>query len=362
MTAAAYATGWLPGVFGGPLLSAYADRLPRRQVIICCDVVRALLVAILAVVAVPGVPLPLVIALLFVANLFSAPFSGARSALMPEVLAGDAYVTGNGLGNITFQLGQLAAFATGGLVIAVLTARGALLLDAVTFALSAILVAIGVRRRSAALVDRRGVATEIAEGLRYIADDPWLRGCLAVVWAGAAFTFASEALAYPLARSLGGGPPAAGLLLAAPAAGFAVGALLLTRVVRPVTRSRLMLPAAMVSTMSLVPALLTPPLAVMVLLLAAAGAGASFAAPLNAIFMRRVDTAFRGRAMGVAISGLTAVQGLAFLVAGGVAESGLSPAHVAGGSGLLGTGVLGGLWAIWARAGAVRPDAEVATG
>lgn len=71
--------------------------------------------------------------------------------------------------------------------------------------------------------------------------------------------------------------------------------------------------------------------------LALAGAGASFAAPLNAIFVRRVAPEFRGRAMGVAASGLLVSQGLGFPTAGAAVQAGLAPATVVGLSGLLGT-------------------------
>ena len=146
-----------------------------------------------------------------------------------------------------------------------------------------------------------------------------------------------EAIAYPYAVHLGGGPSQAGLLLAAPCVGFIGGALLLTRVLRPELRDRLLVPAAVLATAALVPALLAPPLPVVLALLAVAGAGASFGAPLNAIFVRRVAPGFRGRAMGVGASGLLVAQGVGFLLAGAAIEVGLPPSTVVGLSGVIGT-------------------------
>ena len=65
LSAIAYASSWLPGVLGGPILSTYADRLPRRAVLIGCDLARAVLIA---VVALPGLPLWPAIALLYLAT------------------------------------------------------------------------------------------------------------------------------------------------------------------------------------------------------------------------------------------------------------------------------------------------------
>nr|WP_221379237.1 bacterial transcriptional activator domain-containing protein [Actinoplanes polyasparticus] len=55
------------------------------------------------------------------------------------------------------------------------------------------------------------------------------------------------------------------------------------------------------------------------------------------VLVRRVAPEFRGRAMGVAASGLVVSQGLGFLAAGGAVEAVLPPATVVGLSGLLGT-------------------------
>jgi predicted MFS family arabinose efflux permease len=357
LTAVAYASGWLPAVIGGPLLGPYADRLPRRAVMIVCDVARAILVAALAW---PGLPLIVAIAVMYVATLFGAPFSAARSALMVDVLEGDAYVTGNGLGNITYQLAQVGGFAAGGLAVVLLTPHGVLLIDAVTFAVSALLVYTGVRSRPAAAASgtRRSVLADSRAGLRHVFTDPWLRGCLLLVWMASAFAFGPEAIMYPYARDLGQTASVAGLMLTAPCLGYVVGAWLLTRVLAPSVRDALLGPAAVLSTAALVPALFSPPLPLLLALLAIMGMGAAFAAPLNAIFSRRVEPAFRGRAMGVAISGLQAVQGFAFLVAGQLVDLGMRPSTVTGLFGVAGTVLVLRVDAVWrrvARSSGTRP-------
>src|SRR4051794_32811139 len=49
LTALSYGLSYLPWIVAGPLLAGYADRLPRRSVMIFCDVVRTLLVLAIAV-------------------------------------------------------------------------------------------------------------------------------------------------------------------------------------------------------------------------------------------------------------------------------------------------------------------------
>ena len=55
LTALAYALTYLPPIIGGPFLSGLADFIPRRQVMIACDVTRAGLVGLMAI---PAMPLP----------------------------------------------------------------------------------------------------------------------------------------------------------------------------------------------------------------------------------------------------------------------------------------------------------------
>src|SRR3954466_9821311 len=54
LTGVSYAISYLPWAVGGPLLSGYADRLPRRSVMIVTDLIRA---ALVLCVAIPRMPL-----------------------------------------------------------------------------------------------------------------------------------------------------------------------------------------------------------------------------------------------------------------------------------------------------------------
>ena len=83
LSAITFAISYLPWLVGGPVLSALADRLPRQRVMVATDAGRAVLVALMAV---PGMPLPALLALMFVLAMCSPPFESARSALVADVL------------------------------------------------------------------------------------------------------------------------------------------------------------------------------------------------------------------------------------------------------------------------------------
>jgi hypothetical protein len=77
--------------------------------------------------------------------------------------------------------------------------------------------------------------------------------------------------------------------------------------------------------------------ALVVGLMFVSGLGASWSIPLNVAFVQAVPPAYRGRAFGVAVSGLYGIQGVGALAAGLAAE-GLAPSAVvalAGGIGLV---------------------------
>lgn len=352
LSAAAYASSYLAWLTAGPLLSGLADRFPRRRVLVVCDLARA---ALIPLAALPDVAAPALVVLLFLVNLLRPPFVAARAALMPEVLDGDRYPVANGVDNICAQVVQVVGFAVGGSLVALLSLRGALLVDAGTFLVSALLIMVGVRRRPAPRPAAGPARPDRAAGLRIIRTDPRLRAYVLVLWTASSFTYAAEGLMAPLARQYGGGAGTVGLLLAAAPTGMALGGVALTRFCPPAVRPRLILPLAVLSAGVLAAVWLVPPLWLVLTLLLLAGAASAFAVPLNALFGRAVPAQLRGRAFGVAITGLSGFQGLAMVTAGLAADR-WTPTTVIGFSGLSGALVVLALAPLWPRRAAVVTD------
>jgi predicted MFS family arabinose efflux permease len=146
LTALSYALTFVPTLVGGALLGWIADRVARRTVMVVCDLFRALLVAAMAV---PGMPLPVLYLLLVAVTLLGGPFRAAQQALLPDLLRGELYVSALALRGMTIQSAQLAGFACGGVLVAALTPYWALVVDAFTFLASALLVRTGVHHPAA---------------------------------------------------------------------------------------------------------------------------------------------------------------------------------------------------------------------
>jgi MFS family permease len=331
LSAVTFAISYLPWLLGGPLLSTLADRFPRHRVLIATDAARALLVAGMAV---PGTPLPLLLGLLFVVAVCGPPFESARSALMADVLDGDRYALATSLTNVGSQVAQVLGFVLGGTLVAVLDPSTALVIDAATFAVSAVWLWAQLQRRPAPddggdAEAPRSMWRDAAEGLRLIGRTPRLLAIIAVTWVGSLFANAPEGVAAPLVEQLGQGPAQVGVLLAANPAGVTVGGLLIARALTQERRERLVPPLV---ALSLAPILLAGLVTVwggpgvgayatVVALMFVAGLGGSWNIPLNVAFVQAVPSAYRGRAFGVAVSGLYGVQGIGVLAAGALAES-----------------------------------------
>lgn len=322
LTGAAYALTFLPWAVGGPLTAGLADRVPRRTLMIVCDVVRAVLVAL---VALPGLPLWLMLGLVFTAGLFAPPFSSAaRAALVPHVFPDeDRYVAASAIGNTTLEAAQIVGFAFAGGLVALLGPRPSLILDGLTFLASAALLAVGVSHRGAARSGEAGGRgrwlADLQAGATLIFGDRRLRRLVYLAWL-CTFFIAPEGLAVPYAHSQGAGPVAVGLLLAANPVGATVGALGLARFVSSPTRMRWMIPMAALTGVPLMACALEPGLVLTWLLWAASGVFTAYNLPANAAFALAVPDARRGQAFGLVMSGMMVGQALGLLAAGFLAD------------------------------------------
>jgi len=316
---ATYACSYLTWLVGGPLLSALPDRYPRRRLMIGCDLARMVLVACLAV---PGVSLWVVFAVLTLVGLLSPPAEAARSALLADVLEGEEYVVGNALSGAVGQAGQVGGFVAGGALVALLGVQAALLLDAATFAVSALLLLAGVRERvvtRSAGAEHSSALQEAAAGLRLVLQRPRLRALLCWGLLSSGTGIAAEGLAVSISDQYGGGALWAGVLTAAIPAGFLLGSSVLLRV--PAESRERLFPALVV--LSCVPLLATPlveDLRVITALWLLAGCGGALQVVANSAFVQAVPAHLRGRAFGVAGTTMMVLQGALLLGAGALAE------------------------------------------
>ena len=339
LAALTFAASVVPVFVGALTLSGLADRFPRREVMVACDLLRAVLVAVMAV---PGVPLAVLVCLLVVVTAVGAPFTAARAALYPDILSGDRFVLGNAITLTTYQVVQVAGFAAGGVMVALLGTRISLLTDAATFLASALLVVTLVRARPPAARGpgaARATLASMRAGLRLVFGDLRLRLPMLLGWL-AAFYMVPEGIAAPLARELGGGDTWVGFILAATAFGYAVGAIVFSRFVSPPRRVAVMAPLAAATCAVLVLFAAGPARPAALVILAVSGMFGCYQIAASAAFVTAAPPAQRAQAFGVAEAGIALGQGAAMVIAGAVAQV-VTPSAVIAVSGAVGVKAAG---------------------
>ncbi|BEL07531.1 hypothetical protein Q0Z83_057220 [Actinoplanes sichuanensis] len=137
LSAVAFGAGFLPQFAGGLLLGSLTDRLRPRPLIVAGYAVEALLSVVLGLADLPvGSALALVAAI----ACFTPVFNGAAAKVIAERLTGDAYVLGRAVSSMSSSFAQLLGLAGGGVAVAALGARHALLLAAAFFLVAAVIV------------------------------------------------------------------------------------------------------------------------------------------------------------------------------------------------------------------------------
>lgn len=343
----AFAMSYLPDVIGGPLLGPVADRMPRRRVMLGCDLARMLLVGSMAI---PGLGTGALLVLLLLSALFATPFAFARSALLPDLLPGATYMSGLSLVRLLDQVNQALGLLFGGLVLSVLHPRGALLADSITFFVSYVVVLLTLRPRPVERADivpgLRGFVSDIREGADLVFRRRLPRALVLLGWISGLFCVIPEGVGVAYAIRDGYSAAAGAILVGSMPAGFTVGLLLLNRFAPGPRQFAIVLRLA---ALSFVPLLLTagrPPTPVVAVLWFISGAFQANLVAVIGAFNLAMPSGVRGRANGLAAGGLGLAQTLA-IAGGGLVANVLDPAAAVAWGAVLGLVALSFLAAWW---------------
>lgn len=192
--------GLLQAVEGGPVLLAglfagvWVDRLRRRPVMIVADIARAVLLASIPVAAFVGSLTMLQLYLVAAtAAIFTAFFDAAYPAYLPTLVGRENIIEGNARMTASASVAEMGGFGAAGALVQFLSGPLAVLVDAVTFLISA--VSLGWIKAKEPPPQpkelRQSVIQEAKEGLRVVWRDRTLRALVACVttirFAGGAF-------------------------------------------------------------------------------------------------------------------------------------------------------------------------------
>ncbi|WP_433267036.1 MFS transporter [Micromonospora vinacea] len=213
----------------GPLTGALSDRFDLRRVMIGAELVQG---GVLLLIAVLLPPLPILLVLVAVRAIAGQVFQPASRAAVPNLVPDRHLETANS----TVGFGTNGGEAVGPLLAAALFPliglRGVLLVDAVSFLLSAVLLAALPRMPVAAGRDdgRGSLLSDARAGLGYLWSTPVVRVVALGFCAVVAFNGVDDiALLLLATKTFHAGDSAVGLLLGAVGLGLFVGYLLLGR-------------------------------------------------------------------------------------------------------------------------------------
>lgn len=176
----------LPFLFFTLPAGAWLDRVRRRPVLVAADIGRGLaLLTIPAAYILDSLTIEQLFVVAFVTGTFSAFFDIADASYLPAILDRDDLVDGNANLQISYSVAQIGGPTLGGNLIAVMAAPFAIAVDALSFFVSGGFIS-SIRRRETKperRVDASGQPTsmvaEVAEGLRYVLGNGYLRAIAA---------------------------------------------------------------------------------------------------------------------------------------------------------------------------------------
>ncbi|WP_371916988.1 MFS transporter [Streptomyces sp. IMTB 2501] len=222
----------LSAMVGGPVI----DLIGRRRVGIASDLLCGATVAAVPLLQFAGVLcFWMLCGLMAVTGLFHAPGDSARGVLLPTLAerSGMPLTRAAGLYDGAARCAGMIGSAVGGVLIAFLGAENILLLDAGTFAVSASLLAFGLRGLAEAQPQLRAKSAtphiyrrELSEGYRCVLRTPLLLSVCLMTLATRGLDQGWSAVLLPVhARDELGGPAGLGVLEALFSAGALTGAL-----------------------------------------------------------------------------------------------------------------------------------------
>ncbi|WP_158886283.1 MFS transporter [Amycolatopsis anabasis] len=345
--ALAFAATFLPDLVAGPLLSPLADRFARRPVMVTCLLLQA---ACAAALAIPSLPVGLVIIGVVGIAAASAPFKAAQAVTVNDVLPTDEQrMAGRRWLFMMREAGQLAGIGTATAIVAAVGPSMALIIDAASFLAVALLIQLGVRLRPPAQHTAGG---RDRLGWQLVWRDHHLRVLNVLVLVGT-LAILPEAVIVPLLAEMPAPTGALGLLLGANVVGYLLGTLLLGRA-SPQRQSSLVGLLLLLSLAPLAGFALRPGPAWATVLMLLSGAGAAYLSIVQTVALSLASDQVRARVAGWLRTGLRAGQGLAVLAGGLLADVLGSPSLAVAVAGMAGTAAAAACLVPWARSPTIR--------
>jgi MFS family permease len=324
----------LPGIIASPLAGWAVDHFGRRIVSIVSDVLSAISVAAIPLVAmVTDLNLAIILALAMLGAVFDPAGYTARRALIPDVAeaSGMEVTRLNGLHEGIFGLGWIVGPLAGALLIAALGDTAAFWVPFALFVVAAILIGL-LRVSDAGQIAKAeraeaGIAPLTAWqnavlGIRLIWRDHTLRAITIAVMVLAAIYLPTETVLLPAYFTELNSPESLGFILAALAAGSVIGSFSYGWLNQRMTRRSIVYVALVGTAVTYIPMALLPPIGIFVTFAFLCGLTWGPMQPLlTTIVQLRIDPDAQGRVFGIQTATFYVAPPAAMFLAGVLAEN-----------------------------------------
>ena len=214
----------------------WADRLPRRPILIVANVGRAVLLGTVPVMAITGwLTMGYLYVIAFGVGILTVFFDVAYQSYLPVLVTREQLVEGNSKLEASNSVAQITGPVLAGGLVQILTAPIGIALDAASFLISAFCLSLIRRRETAPIVSRpqQPLWSEIREGLGVVIGNPVLRSIAACTGTNNFFSNIRFAvLTIYIVREVGIEPGLLGVIFAIGSVGALIGALLASSIAR----------------------------------------------------------------------------------------------------------------------------------
>jgi MFS family permease len=188
----------LSGVVFAPFAGVWADRLPRRNVMIGADLFRSALVVSMIFFSAPSMPhilLGLAVFLMGVGDAFGAAAAGA---IIPSLVPDEKLPAANVARNIVTKGASIVGPGIGGASVLLIGARLTFIFTAVTFALGTYFLFKIQEDINGNKREQEPFMVELREGLRTVRDIPWIGAMILMVSVQLMVVLAAETVLLPV--------------------------------------------------------------------------------------------------------------------------------------------------------------------
>ena len=188
----------LSGVVFAPFAGVWADRLPRKQVMMAADLFRASIVFSMVFISAPSMPHYALGIAVFVMGFGDAFGAASAGAFIPSLLPDDKLPAGNVARGVVVRMASIVGPGIGGASVLIIGGRMTFLFTAIAFSIGTFFLAKIKEDVNANKKPQEPFFTELREGLRTVWEIKWVGAMIAMASVQLMVVLAAEAVLLPV--------------------------------------------------------------------------------------------------------------------------------------------------------------------